>query len=240
MFGEDSEIRRVHRERVVHLHGPRALLMQAAHPVAFAAFYGRTGALDDPYGRLERTARVMDVVYFGTRADAQRATRRVRALHRRAGVDRPDLLLWVLASLADSAIVVHERYVGALDREAYWADMRVVGRLFGLRARDLPADLQAYVAEMLDGDVLAVSARARELALQVVLHPPVPLLARPLLELVDTAVVGLLPPRLRRAYGLSWDPARGAALWANAAYVRRVLLPLLPPRVRWTPASRAA
>jgi uncharacterized protein (DUF2236 family) len=240
MFDDASELRRVHRERAVHLHGPRALLMQAAHPEAFEAFYGHTGALEEPYARLERTARVMDIVYFGSRADAQRATRRVREMHRRAGVDRPDLLLWVLATLADSAIVVYERYVGAMDREAYWADMRVVGRLFGLRQREMPADLRGYVAEMLEGDVLRVSPRARELAIRVVLRPPVPLLARPVLEVVNTAVVALLPARLRREYGLSWDPARGVVLRANAEYLKRVVVPLLPGRIRWTPAARAA
>ena len=31
------------------LSGPRALLVMAAHPVAFAGFFAHTGALDDPY-----------------------------------------------------------------------------------------------------------------------------------------------------------------------------------------------
>ncbi|MDP9344936.1 MAG: hypothetical protein M3P44_04305 [Actinomycetota bacterium] len=35
-FTDDSMLRRVIREQVVGLSGPRALLMQAAHPVAFA------------------------------------------------------------------------------------------------------------------------------------------------------------------------------------------------------------
>ena len=51
-FDEDSMLRRVHRESVVALSGPRALLMQAAHPVAFAGFFAHTGALDEPYERL--------------------------------------------------------------------------------------------------------------------------------------------------------------------------------------------
>jgi len=49
-------IRRVEREHVVRLAGRRALLMQAAHPVAFTGFFMSTGALDDPYKRLRRTA----------------------------------------------------------------------------------------------------------------------------------------------------------------------------------------
>ena len=51
-------------------------------------------------------------------------------------------------------------------------------------------------------------------------------------------LVGLLPPRVRRGYGLRWDPARAIALRANQEYVRRVVLPLLPGRVRRIPSAR--
>ncbi|MET0974017.1 MAG: oxygenase MpaB family protein, partial [Thermoleophilaceae bacterium] len=61
-FTDDSMLRRVIREQVVGLSGPRALLMQAAHPVAFAGFFAHTGALDEPYERLQRTARVLDTI----------------------------------------------------------------------------------------------------------------------------------------------------------------------------------
>src|SRR3954468_2395211 len=149
-FDDDSLLRRVHRESVVGLSGPRALLMMAAHPVAFEGFFMATGALGDPYGRLRRTARVLDAIAWGTKADADRMTRRVRAMHRRSSgtlpraagpfpagtpwaADDPELLLWILACLVDSAMLVHDRYVERLtaaDREDYWRDYRVVGRLF--------------------------------------------------------------------------------------------------------------
>jgi uncharacterized protein (DUF2236 family) len=77
-FTDDSMVRRVHRERVVGLAGPRTVLLQATHPVAFAGFVAHTGALDEPYARLARTARVMDTIMFGPRAEAERVTRRVR------------------------------------------------------------------------------------------------------------------------------------------------------------------
>ena len=75
---------------------------------------------------------------------------------------------------------------------------------------------------MLDGDDLYITPRARELAVQIVLRPPVPLRARPLLELVNQITVGLLPGDVRRQYGLSWDPARAVALHGGAEYVSRV------------------
>jgi uncharacterized protein (DUF2236 family) len=252
----------VHRETVVGLSGPRALLMQATHPVAFAGFFAHTGALDEPYDRLARTAQVMNTIAWGTREEADRATARVRAMHRRVrgalaersgrfpsgtpyAADDPELLLWVLACIVDSALVVYEKYVRRLsagERDAYWQDYKQVGRLFGLRDAEMPegaTDFDAYMRGMLDGGDLHVSPRARALAVHIVMHPPVPLQFRPMLELVNQITVGLLPSGIRRQYGLRWDPLRSVALHGGAEYVRRVLVPLLPPRLRLSPAARA-
>jgi uncharacterized protein (DUF2236 family) len=262
-FDEDSMLRRVHREGVVALSGPRALLMQAAHPFAFAGFFAHTGMFDEPYERLARTAQVMDLITWGSREDADRATRRVRAMHRRVrgtlaepagrfpagtpyAADDPELLLWILACLVDSALVVYQKYVRSLtpaERDAYWQDYRVIGRLFGLRDAEMPATIEAfddYMRGMLDSGDLYVTPAARELAIQIVMRPPVPLAARPLLELANQITVGLLPRDLRRQYGMRWDPARAVALHGGAEYVKRVVVPLLPDRVRLTPRARAA
>ena len=255
-------LRRVHREWAVALSAPRALLMQAAHPVAFAGFFTHTGSLEEPYERLERTAEVMDTIAFGPRAKADRMTRRVRAMHRRVSgelrepsgrfpagtpyrADDPELLLWILACLVDSALLVYQRYVGPLgrdDRDAYWQDYKTIGHLFGLRDEDMPGtieDFEEYMADMLAGDVLHVSDEARRLSVQIVMNPPVPPLALPLLKGANFATIGLLPERLRRAYGFSWDPVRGLAVRAGAEYTRRVLVPLLPSFIRHVPRARA-
>ncbi len=252
-FDDRSMIRRVHREKVVLLHGRRALLMQAAHPLAFAGLIAHTGSLDAPYERLARTARVIEAVIFGPRAEADRLTRRVRAMHGRVNgvltepagrfpagtpyaAGDPQLLLWVLATLADSGLVVHERYVGGLrrsERDAYWRDYRQVGRLFGLTPDQMPDSLDQYMRAMLAGDDLAVTDTARELAVRIVLHPPVPLAARPVLELANFVTVGLLPGRLRREYRLRWDPARTLAFTGGAEYAKRLVVPLLPARLRY-------
>ena len=259
-FDDGSPLRELVGHRLTGLAGPRALLMMAAHPLAFAGFFAHTGALADPYARLERTGRVMDAVAFGTRAEADRLTQHVRAIHARvrgtlsepagrfpAGTpyraDDPDLLLWILAALADSAMLVYGKYVGGLDRDALWRDYRVVGERFGLACDEMPetaAELDAYMRGMLDGDDLHVTAPARELAVDIVLNPPVPLHLRPLLELVNQTTVGLLPPAIRRMYGFSWDPLRSLALHGGAEYVKRVLVPVLPGRIARLPQARAA
>ncbi len=194
-FTDDSMVRRVHRETAVALAGPRALLMQATHPVAFAGFFAHTGALDEPYERLNRTAAVMDTITFGPRVTADRMTRRVRTMHSRVrgelgtaagrfpagtpyAADDPELLLWVLTTLADSSMVVYERYVRPLSRDErndYWRDYRQIGRLFALRDEEMPEaieDFDAYIGAMLEGDDLHVTPEARELAIEIVMRPP--------------------------------------------------------------------
>jgi uncharacterized protein (DUF2236 family) len=244
------------------LSGPRALLMQAAHPLAVIGLLAHSSALDEPYERLARTAEVMHTIGFGSRADADRITRKVRAMHRRVQgslqqpvgrfavgteyrADDPELLLWVLFTLVDSSLVVYRAYIGDLSREdeaALWQDYRVVGRLFGLRANDMPrtlADLEDYRRSMLDGDTLHVTDWARERARAIVLEPPVPLAARPLLETANFVTIALLPDRIRDMYGFSALPpvfVRKALVRAGAEYVKRGVLPFLPGRVRLTSA----
>ena len=130
-FTDDSMLRVIHRERAVALSGPRALLMQAAHPLAVAGLLAHYEALDEPYERLARTARVLSTIGYGSKPDADRVAAHVRAMHRRvrgaikepvgpyaAGTryraDDPDLLLWVLFTLVDSATVDYDRYVRGL------------------------------------------------------------------------------------------------------------------------------
>jgi len=265
-FSDDSMLRRVHRERAVALSGPRALLMQAAHPLAVSGLLAHSTTLDEPYDRLARTAEVMSTIGFGPREDADRLTAHVRAMHRRVrgrireaagpypagtpyAADDPELLLWVLFTLVDSALVVYRKYVGPLSREeeaAYWEDYKVVGRLFGLGARDLPAtlgDLDDYRREMLAGGRLHVTPWARQRAREIVFEPPVPWIVRPLLETANFITVALLPDRIREGYGFSPLPpvaVRKALVAGGAEYVKRALIPMLPDRLRLVPPARAA
>jgi uncharacterized protein (DUF2236 family) len=243
-FDDTSLLREVVGHRLTGLSGPRALLVMAAHPVAFAGFFAHTGALDDPYARLQRTATVMDAVAFGPKVRADKLTAHVRAMHRTvqgeltqaagpfpAGTpyraDDPKLLLWILAALAESAMLVYGRYVRSLSHDelnALWNDYRLVGRRFGLRASEMPRDIDdfnAYMADMYASGELYVTPAARELAIDIVMHPPVPLPAKPLLELVNQITIGWLPGDIRRQYGFHWDPLRAVALRGGALYVKR-------------------
>lgn len=265
-FHSGSMIRRIHGERAVAISGARALLMQAAHPLAVFGLLSHSSALEEPYDRLARTAETMNTISFGSRRDADRITKRIRAMHRRVSgrlpsavgrypagtpyrADDPELLLWVLFTLVDSAVVVYGHYVRPLSRQeqaAFWEDYKVVGRLFGLRAKDMPAtidDLNAYRRRMLDGDELLITPWARERARQIVLSPPVPRLARPALETANFVTIALLPDEIRRQYGFSPLPPpllRKVLVAGGAQYFRRAVLPFLPSRLRLVPGARTA
>lgn len=265
-FDDRSIFRRVHRERAIALYGPRALLMQAAHPLAVSGLLAHSSELEDPYDRLARTAEIMDTIGFGSREDADRLTAHVRAMHKRvrgkiseavgpypAGTpyraDDPELLLWVLFTLVDSAVVVYRKYVASLspaDEAALWQDYRVVGRLFGLKDSDMPAtltDLHEYKREMLSGDKLLITDWARQRARQIVLEPPLPVYLRPLLESANFVTITLLPDRIRREYGFSSlppVPVRRALVAGGAEYLKRAVIPLLPDNLRLVPAARRA
>jgi uncharacterized protein (DUF2236 family) len=96
---------------------------------------------------------------------------------------------------------------------------------------------------MLSGDVIHASDWARGRARSIVLEPPVPWLARPLLETVNFITIALLPDRIRREYGFSALPpaaVRRALVAGGAEYVKRAVIPLMPERLRLVPAARAA
>jgi len=262
-FTDASMLRRVNRERTLALAGPRALLMQAAHPLAVAGLLAHSTALDEPYDRLARTAEVLTTIGVGSRRDADRVTARVRAAHGRvrgrlpravgpypAGTpyraDDPELLMWVLFTLVDSATLVYRKYVGDLSRDdeaALWDDYRVVGRLFGLADSEMPAtldELDDYRLEMLEGGHLFVSDWARERARAIVLAPPVPWLARPVLETVNFITIALLPDTIREQYGFSPLPpavVRKALVAGGAVYGKRAVVPFLPARLRYVRAA---
>jgi uncharacterized protein (DUF2236 family) len=139
----------------------------------------------------------------------------------------------VLFTIVDSALLVYSKYVRTLDDDeqtAYWEDNKVVGKLFGLRRRDMPDtldDLREYKHEMLNSGRLVVTDWARSRARKIVLEPPVPLRFRPLLRTVNFITVGLLPDQIRRQYGFTPIPFQGVMVDAGAEWTKRILMPVV-------------
>ena len=224
------------------LGGGRALLMQLAHPLVAAAVAAHSGFQSDPFARLQRTLETSYVIVFGTVEQARDAAAAVRVVHERVvgegyRAEDPALLMWVHATLVDTALRVHRRFLRPLrpaDAERYYQESAVVAELLGLPRAAQPADLAAFrdYVRTTVGD-LEITDTARRLAHDV-LHPRIPWPVQPLAELGRQLTAGLLPPPLRLQYGLSWDANRERALLL-AGLGSRLLLPGVPSVLRRVP-----
>jgi len=265
-FAAGSTLRRLHRERLVLFSGVRALLMQACDPLAVVGFQRHSIIFDDPQTRLQRTDEWMSRIYFGAAAEAEEAGRVVQAMHRRVkgktpadygpipkgtpyDATDPALGLWVLATLADSAVVYYERIFGRLsseERERYWSEYREVGELLGLPPDSMPTtfeDLRDYVHGRLTDGSLWISGERREQAERMIFDPPFSGWTRaaftPVAETIRLISVGLLPAEIRQLFGFSWDPGREALL-RSALIQLRLGTRFWPDAVRLHPAARTA
>jgi len=245
-FADDSAVRRINRESVLLLGGGRALLMQLAHPSVAQGVADHSDFKANPWSRLQRTLEATSTIVFGSRAAADRAAGAVRAVHERVvgpgyTANDPELLLWVHATLVDTALRVYRRFIGPIrpqDVDEYYQQSKTVAALLGCPVEAQPAsydDFRAYVRHTLA--TVEVGDTARALARDV-LHPRLPVVLAPAFELGRQLTVGLLPPPLREGYGFSWDPARQAALTA-AGLSSRAVLPRLPAFARRIPALTA-
>jgi len=125
--------------------------------------------------------------------------------------------------------------------DRYCAEATRVGPLLGLPDGYLPAslpELRTYLEGMLASGEIAVSDQSRLLAHDI-LHPRMPLPLRPFRAFFQWPMVGLLPPAVRRAYGLRWDSRRERLLRDSARLVRPILA-LTPSLLRHWPAARRA
>lgn len=239
LFDEHSITRRINRENILLLGGGRALLMQLAHPKVAAGVDEHSDFRTHPIRRLRRTIRMTMAIVFGDRDTALAAARGVNQAHARVqGSDYhaldPDLLLWVYATLADTALVTYEVFVKRLlprEREEFHQEFKLLGELLGIPGDRFPntvADFDDYVEQMVSSGPVRVDARARELAEQV-LRPRVRVLPSPVMIPLNVVTTGLLMPALREQYGLAWGPRQQRAYRLAVAVVPRViaLTPLL-------------
>ncbi|HMC68179.1 MAG TPA: oxygenase MpaB family protein, partial [Mycobacteriales bacterium] len=184
---------------------------------------------------------------FGTRDEADLVARQLWAVHEHVtGPDYrandPELLMWVHATLVDTALRVHARFLRPLngrDAERYYQDSIVVAAVLGVPRELQPPDLVAFQRYMRDMvGTLRVSDTARELA-DAVLHPRLPFVAEPGMALARELTAGLLPRPLRQQFGLDWDRNRKAALLLAGA-ASRTVLPRVPSLVRRVPTTLRA
>ncbi len=247
IYGPDSVSWLVDRELVTFVAGGRAALLQLAHPAVAHAVDQHSATRHDLAGRFQRTFRHVFAMAFGDLDHAVAAARRVHAIHSRIhGTDDrgapyhandPEALLWVHATLVDSAVLAFEQVIRPLspvERDRYLYESRRFARLFGIPLSDFPADWPAFDAyNRRMWATLRITEPAREMA-RFLMRAPRPAL-QPLADHYALLTAGLLPARVRDGFGFPWSPRRR---WAFAATLRalRAIYPQLPARLRQVPA----
>jgi uncharacterized protein (DUF2236 family) len=237
-FAPHDPIWRVHADASMFPAGIRALLLQSLHPLAMAGVAAHSGYQGDPWGRLQRTSEFLATTTFGTIEHAERQIARVRRIHDRVRGTAPDgrpyaasdphLLRWVHVTETDSFLTAYQHYavapLTASEADRYVEQTAVVASRLGVvepptTVAALQADLDAYRPE------LAGTEQAREAARFLLVHPPLPLAARPGYGALAAGAVALLPPWARAPLHLPYLPLTdrlvGRALGTAATRVVR-------------------
>jgi uncharacterized protein (DUF2236 family) len=237
-------LRRVHEERLVGLfYGQRALCIGAIAPLNYVGTSEHSYAKLTPFKRLVHTGNAFEKIYFGTKPEADRVLASVRKLHERvkgtlpedAGVfpagtpysaHDPELMLWTVAVIADSAELFFELFVRTLtdqEREALWQDYIRFGELFGMPREAVPAsyrEFRAYWRERLASDEMFLTEEARYTGYVTAFEIPLPRIDQPAKRFHDLIMLGSLPERVRDIYGLRYTESQAATYTATVRAIR--------------------
>lgn len=249
-FTHGSLLRQVHGERAVGLfYGSRALCVGAANPLTYVATSIHSANLQAPFGRLARTAQMIEAIILGSREEADRLLARVHAVHKRVigtlPVDAgrypagtrysaldPELMLWTLAVIADSARYFFELFVHPLadrDKETLWQDYLRLGELFGMSRATTPATYPEFTEwwhAYLDNELCLID-EAYHAGYATAFQLPIPNYASPIRQLYRVIVLGSLPHQVRALYGLSYT-AEDKAGFSRIVKVIRSLRKVTP------------
>ncbi len=236
-----SVLRRVHEERLVGLfYGQRALCIGALAPLNYVGTSEHSYAKQTPFRRLVHTGNAFETIYFGSREDADKVLAYVDKLHQRvvgtlpedAGVTPkgtpysaldPDLMLWTVAVIADSAQFFYELFVRQLspmERDELWEDYVRFAELFGMPREAAPAsyeEFRAWWRARLAGEEMFLTDEARYVGYATAFEIPLPGLHQPAKRVHDLIMLGSLPRRVRELYRLDY---RGRDELAFRAAVR--------------------
>lgn len=233
-----------------------ALLLQVAHPTVAGGVREFSDFKADPWGRLWRTLDYVNLLVYGGPQVAAGTGRAMREMHKRIkGVDpqgrryhalEPEPYAWVHATLAYGIVVAHRRFgrpMSARDIETFWQEWRGLGRLLGIRERDLPetwAGFRAYVDRMVDErledndvvrDVLATLSEPGAAPVTWLGDRTWRAAFAPAGHTLSLSTIALLPRGMRDKLGLELTAAQRAEVRALGA-LSRATTPVLPQSLR--------
>ena len=227
-----SLVRRINNEPALALLASRALVLQLAHPAVAHGVDDHSDFRMNPFKRLRGTAEAMFAIVNGSEALAAGVGGRIHRIHehvvgRGYAANQVENLLWVHATLTDSALLAYTTFVGPLSAgevEAFYQDSKLVSVPLGLSIDAHPVefcDFRAYFDTTVA--TLEVDDVARELV-GFVLHPRLPgrleVPLTPLLNLERLITYATTPPRLRTEFGMRWNDRRQRAFDAWVRVIR--------------------
>jgi len=239
-----SVLRRVHEEHLVGLlYGQRALCIGALMPLNYVGTSEHSYAKLTPFRRLAHTGHAFEKIYFGSQAEADKVLGYVHKLHEKVvgtlGEDvgvtpkgspysalDPELMLWTVAVIADSAQYFYELLVRDLsraERQALWQDYLRFGELFGMPREAAPQthdEFRAWYEAKLASDEMCLTDEARYIGYATAFEIPLPRLHQPGKRVHDLLMLGSLPARVRELYGIPYSGAQEAAFRTTATAVR--------------------
>jgi uncharacterized protein (DUF2236 family) len=249
-------LRHVHEQKAVGLmYGQRALCVGAVKPLNYVGTSEHTHNKLTPFRRITHTGEMFEAVFFGSCAEADKVLEAVHNMHQRvqgtlpqdagshypAGTPYsafdPQLMLWTVAVIADSAQWFYEHLVGWLndaEREELWRDYLRFAELFGMPLGDAPGthpEFRRWYEDQLAGEDLYLTEEARYMGYTLAFEIPMPASRRLAKRVHDLVMLGSLPPRVRELYGLSFTQAHAAACSAALA-AARASRPLVPNSLR--------
>ncbi len=234
-FPRGSVIRRVNLEPAILFGAGRALLLQLAHEAVARGVEDHSDFKGNPFKRLQGTLEATYAVVYGPAELARGVGQRIQWIHGFVAgpayrANDPANLLWVHATLVDTALRCHDELVAPLsdvDRETYYQEMKRVAAVFGCPLSAQPEtyeDFQRYVADTVAS--LEITPIGREL-MELILEPTLPLglhvPLEPLLSLQRSYTLGFLPASIRDQLGVPWDAAQQARYERLQRRLRRVL-----------------
>ncbi len=230
-FSPEGKVQQLSRENLlILLGGQRALLMQVAHPLVGQGVLDHSSVRKDPLKRLKRTLQLTQTLIFGTKEEVLASAEKINRVHKavKGNLNSPvgtytageayhainnDLLIWVWATLIDTAVTVYETFISPLsntEKEQYYQESKMLLPLLGADKQKAPKnfeELTQYINNMYKNGKIAVNNEVKQeitpyLLLKKPDHIKLPLL--PVSYMIEKITTGLLPQELREQYGLSW------------------------------------
>jgi uncharacterized protein (DUF2236 family) len=149
----------------------------------------------------------------------------------------PEMMLWTVGVMADSAVVFYEMFVRPLtasEKDDFWADYVRFAGLFGMPEDSAPGswpDFKAWLDGFIDSDRAFLTPEARHTASAIMFQIPVPRSRRPGILVHNLVMLASLPPRVREHYGLEYTRRQDAAFRALVGF-SKLTRPLAPAKVR--------